>query len=73
MIYEAEKLLFENGYRIGLASILARDTMQPRLREFKGLYAIDDPNDDADGFCLRGDDRNALVREAIEYFQGFLQ
>lgn len=72
MIYEAEKLLTDNGYRVGLASALVKDTMQPRLATYKGLWAIDDPNDDEDGFCLRGDNRNALVIEAIQYFEGFL-
>ena len=72
MLAASETLLTQNGYRIGLASTLVKDTMQPRLAEFKGLWAIDDPNDNEDGFCLRGDDRNALVVEAMEYFEGFL-
>jgi hypothetical protein len=72
MIYEAENLIVNNGYRIGLASVLLEDTMQPRMKDIPGLWAIDDPNDDEDGFCLRGDDRNALCVEFVQYFAGFL-
>jgi len=56
--------LKENGYRLGLAATLLADTMQPHMADNQGLWAIDDPNDDEDGFCLRGDDLFVLTDEA---------
>lgn len=53
-----------NGYRVGFAETLLADTLQPRFSEYSGIWAIDDPNDDDEGFCLRGDDLFALVDEA---------
>jgi hypothetical protein len=68
----SETMLTNNGYRVGFASDILKNTMQPRLADYLGLYAIDDPNDNADGFCLRGDNRNELVIEAMAHFEGFL-
>lgn len=64
---EGIRLLVDRGYRFGLASNMVADTLQPRLREYEGYYAVDDPQDNEDGFVLRGDDPVALVAEAVEY------
>lgn len=65
MLYNSEKWLVDNGYRVGLKVTLAKDTLQPRMRDYAGTYAIDDPHDDEEGFVLVGNNRNDLVTEAF--------
>ena len=66
------KILERNGYRAGVKAVLMRDTGQPRMADYNGIYAIDDPSDDDQGFCLVGDDMGKLIAEALDYFDGYL-
>lgn len=60
-------VLTDARYRVGLASKLLEDTKQVRLAEYEGLFAIDDPDDDDQGFCLRGDNLLDLLKEAVNH------
>lgn len=56
------QLLQSYGYFAG-----ARD---PKVKpDFSGRFMVRDTEDDADGFCIVGDDLDALVREALGYLE----
>lgn len=67
---DAGSLLKRFRYAFGL-----RTEMEPylppglteRMAEFDGKYIIYDPADDDQGFCLTGDDIEAMLEEAVEF------
>ena len=57
------------GFRVGTRCELIIDTKQPRMAEFKGVWAIDDPIANEHGFMVVGDDIEMLLDELIVTIQ----
>lgn len=65
-----------NGYRLDAREVFeaeADPALIKRASAFPGELILWDPNDDADGFLLVGDDRLALVREFKNHFGEYLE
>lgn len=63
-------LLFDYGYFVGLRGLFpGPDGLTERMAEYQGKYIIFDPHSNCDGFCIVGDNLEALVNDAVEHLE----